>query len=91
MPRAKKVKSESPDEGKPYSKPAKKPAAKSKNPTNRKQGAWSAEELRALYEYMCPKRVSYRHDASADARWESSGTKSRARFLGATRRAATIK
>lgn len=56
MPKAKSTKpaSSSSDE-KPYTKPTSK---KSKNPTNKKQGAWSAEELKALYEVMCPKRVS---------------------------------
>lgn len=62
MPRAKST-SAAPDT-KPYSKPSSKgkspaPAKKkSKNPTNKKQGTWSSDELKALYDIMCPKRVS---------------------------------
>lgn len=58
MPRAKTSKASSDErDEKPYAKPAA-PKKKSKNPTNKKQGAWSSEELKALYEVMCPKRVS---------------------------------
>lgn len=69
MPRAKSTSAAPESKGKPYSKPSSSskgkspaPAAgakkKSKNPTNKKQGAWSSDELKALYDVMCPKRVS---------------------------------
>lgn len=59
MPRAKSTKSPSAaPESKPYSKAKPAPKKKSKNPTNKKQGAWSSDELKALYDVMCPKRVS---------------------------------
>lgn len=61
MPRAKSTKSPSAaPESKPYSKTKPAPKKKSKNPTNKKQGAWSSDELKALYDVMCPKRVSLR-------------------------------
>ncbi|EJT47760.1 hypothetical protein A1Q2_04167 [Trichosporon asahii var. asahii CBS 8904] len=78
MPRAKSTSAAPESKGKPYSKPSSSskgkspaPAAgakkKSKNPTNKKQGAWSSDELKALYDVMCPKRTGVKWDEVARA------------------------